>query len=192
MRKIKVLGLAIVAVFALGAMLASTAFALPSFLPGTAGTTWTGSAVGETELQSTSALAAVKCKTASAEGSFTNNAEGPFHIDFKECTAAGGKCTGAGESSGVILALGTDHLVWDALTTLSAAILFSIEPSVHFTCTVLGVELLVLVSGSVLCKIKTPGTKKATYEFACEASKKGVPSETHTGTTAAQKRMHSC
>jgi len=178
MRQLKLLGLMLVALFASAFALAATATAaLPRILPEVAAErTWTGAAKGETELSTLGSELAVKCKTATAEG--TEEAKKPlglFHIAFKECKASIIACTGLGEASGVILALGKWHLVFDSLSPLTTATLFLIEPLVHFEC----LGKLFLVLGSVLCPDVEPGKKGVTHEFKCSTNgTKGDPGET--------------
>jgi hypothetical protein len=182
MRHFRLIGLALVAVFASAvALSASASAALPEILPiSTSERTWKGKSVGETKLQKLGGSFEVTCSSATAEG--TEEAGKPlglFHIDFSGCKAGGiSTCTGLGEASGVILALGTWHLVFDTLTpTLGTATLFLIEPLVHFTCSI--TNTLVLVLGSVLCLDLSPLTSGVTHEFHCKNNGTvGDPEET--------------
>jgi hypothetical protein len=165
MRQFKLLGLTLMAVFVAAVAVASTASAaLPVNLPLSAkARPWTGTNIGNVELlqpgQNT-----VTCTEAPATGEEeAGKPLGPFHIEFKNCSAAGQKCTGLGDAAGVILTLGTWHLVFDNLTTLSTALLFLIE-HVHFSCTAL---ILVLVLGELLCLHLKPTEKAFTHSFHC-------------------------
>jgi hypothetical protein len=180
MRQLKLFGLALVALSASAFMLATSATAaLPQILPESAAErTWTGKSIGKTELSVLGNAIAVVCNNATAEG--TEEAKKPlglFHIDFKECKAAGiVACTGLGEAKEVILALGKWHLVFDILSPLGTATLFLIEPLVHFEC---GAGKLFLVLGSVLCLDLEPGKKGVTHEFHCNTNgTQGDPEET--------------
>ena len=77
--------------------------------------------------------------------------------------------------------LGEAHLVYDTLKpVLGAAVLFLI-PQFHFTCgPVLGVNILILIKGSVLCLIKPIEKLTKHFEIVCEQGKpkSGDPTET--------------
>src|ERR1700681_2630897 len=100
MRYLRLFGVMLV-VCAVGAMFASSAFALPSLLIGATGegaSTWTGSNVGEPELEKANGEV-VKCKAATAEGTVEEKKPlGLFHIKFTGCkqVALGVACTGTG------------------------------------------------------------------------------------------------
>ena len=186
MQRFKIVGLALMAVFALGAVVSATASALPTLLeknkkPVSVIEKFTGES-GKTNLVKLNGKE-VECATSTSEGQFEKESVlGPFHITFSNCTAKEGiitaKCTGAGDkTAGVILVLGEAHLVYDVLTpTLGAAVLFLI-PQFHFTCEAFGVKKLILVKGEVLCLIKPINTLAKHFEIKCEQSK-GDPLET--------------
>ena len=185
----RLLLVSLVAVFALGALMASSAFALPEILSSGGVTEFTGKSVGETNLHVVRSSTKVSCRSATAEGSVeANNHLGLFHIDFKTCSARLGEtslgtCTGLSEESGVILSLGSWHLVWDSLSTgagLKVAILFLVA-SVHFSCRpVIGSEKLFVVSsgGMVLCLIQNPAALTKVFEFQCNETRAGGPEDT--------------
>ncbi|HEV2974536.1 MAG TPA: hypothetical protein VGX69_06015 [Solirubrobacteraceae bacterium] len=182
MRRFKLLGLALVAVFAMAAAISASAFAVeqPVNLPESAtGRTWTGEAEGTSEFSSETGeagvLVVVKCPKAEAEG--TEEAKKPlglFHIHFLGCESEVSpkttvKCTDLNHSTaGEILVLGTWHLVFDRkiggnFEKLTTAILFLVEP-VHFSCSSL---LLAEVKGEVLCLHLKPETAAFTHSFHC-------------------------
>src|SRR6202035_2679913 len=148
MRRFKLLGLALMAVFiAAVAVVGTASAALPKVLP-EAAKNWTGASDGGGIVLLGSAD--ITCTEAPATGTLeANKPLGSFHIEFKNCTTEKGaiKCTGLGDSAGVILALGTWHLVFDNLTTLSVATL-SLFEKIHLNCSAL---VLVLVSGELVC-----------------------------------------
>jgi hypothetical protein len=196
MNKVKQLGLLVLAVCALGAVMASSAFAaLPTILPGT-GLTISGSG-GEGTLR-TLAGTEVVCTGNTAEVKFAANTNlAPVHISFTACkspTLGGAKCTGLTDtaSSGTILALGEIHLVFDKLgsgTSLGVAGLFLIE-ELGFEC---GALATVKVKGSVLCLISPINVKVKTTETAtlkCEElpPKTGDPKETEYWNAAGEKQ----
>jgi hypothetical protein len=165
MRRFKLLGLTLMAVFIAAVAVASTASAaLPKILPETgAARNWTGTNSGTVELQGGTNTT---CTEALATGTQeANKPLGSFHIEIRGCTTEKGaiKCTGLGDTAGVVLILGTWHSVFDNLTTLSAAILFLTE-RVHFNCSAL---VLVLVSGELVCLWLKPTESAATHAFHC-------------------------
>lgn len=190
MRFLKLFGAAFVAVVALGAVVTASAFALPSILPETVKEFTGKSTSSTTELINTAHPSKkITCKKATG---LENTIEQPkplglFHIHFKECSAEGGiaTCTGLGESeSGVILVLGSWHLVYDTLSAnLSAdglAILYLLG-AVHFTCKFGTIEDLIVVplGGMVLCLIPNAGGPSKVYEFKCEQTAGHQPTDTH-------------
>jgi hypothetical protein len=177
MKRFRLLGLALLAVFALGALIATSASAaLPELLPVVKGTIWTGKSVGEPVLETLSELT-IKCKAATMDGEQLTDTLGHYHIHFAECQAATGKCNNVGDLPGVILALGEYHFVDDSLgIPLGVAILFLVE--VHFSC---GPLVLILVKGHVLCLILNPLETNVIHEFHCirTVTEKGMPLDKH-------------
>jgi len=144
-----------------------------------------------TTLLKTLAGKTVECASAKGEGNEAANTgtvapHGEWHISFEKCKGEfifGSKvsCTGLGDSTEIILALGTYELVFDQLAELKTAILYKIGSAVHFVC---GGITLVVVQGSVLCLDTNPTVKTKTHEFACkEIAGTGDPSETAYWTT---------
>jgi hypothetical protein len=170
MRRFKLLGLTLMAVFVAAVAVASTASAaLPKVLPETA-QTWTGTNEGNVELRGATA---VTCKAAPSEGTLeAGKPLGTFHIKFEGCTAEKEaiKCTGLGDAAGIILTLGIWHTVFDLLSPLTAALLFLFE-KVHFSCSAL---VLVLVSGELICLWLKPTESNKTHSFHCVANSNTV------------------
>jgi hypothetical protein len=173
MRRFSLIGVTLLAAFALGAVMASSAFALPEISK--AGK-WTGKSTSEPTLELLGGgLTTIKCKEAEGSGEDTSKMLGTFTIDFKSNCAAGGglvKCNSLGDAAGVILSGGTYHYVDDVLTTLAIAILFLPE-SVHLECG----ATLILVHGSLLCLVLEPGSSKTSHEFHCEKEGAGDQKE---------------
>jgi hypothetical protein len=173
MKRLRIAGALLTALFALAVAFASSASAaLPQILPekpaGTKGTSTITSLI-------TLAGTTVTCQKNKDEFEFTETGRlGPFHINFEECTTKIGvvlKCTGTGDPTGVILALGTFHLVYDHLGTgseLGVGILFLLSPTVVFTCTS---AAKVEVTGEILCLVTPVATSVAAgkpYTVKCE------------------------
>jgi hypothetical protein len=171
MRRIALLGL----VLGASAGLTSSAYALeqPQNLPfAAAQRLYTGKSVGSPSFNASGASVVV-CGKAAFEGSEEKGAtgqapEGGWHMMCEEASSQGVKCTGLGDTTGVILALGRWSLVWDrkkgsSFGELTTATLFKIE-QVHFNCTAL---VLLLVQGEQLClDLKSTETNK-THTFTC-------------------------
>jgi hypothetical protein len=177
MKRFRLIGLALVAVFALGAMLSASAFALPQFLPIVEpNNTFNGTAVGSAILEN-SAGTDVTCTAGKGNGGFETDTLGTFHIIFENCSSSGVKCTTEGDTTGLILSEGSFHFVYDTLgtgETLGVAILF-LPKETDFTC--LGGLLNNKVKGTVLCLIHTPLTSSKTHTFKCEGEPKGKAKE---------------
>jgi hypothetical protein len=180
MQRLKILGVALMAVFALGAFVSATASAQVVILP-EAAEAYKGES-GKGTLEVLKGAAKIECTKDKSEGSFEKEKPlGPFHIDFEGCKAASiSTCTGLGEASGVILTLGTAHLVFDKLGTgeaLGVGVLFLVEPT-HFKCSI--VETLLVVEGQLLCLLTKPlNTLAKHFEIVCKPGKEaGDPGET--------------
>jgi hypothetical protein len=180
-RLVRFVGVAVAVAFVLaGALSAVASAALPVILPlATAERKWTGKSDGTVIELVTTGGETVSCESAPASG--TEEKEKPlglFHIEFRNCKLNGvDLCTGLGDpTNGVILSLGTWHLVFDQLKPeLLTATLFLLE-TVHFTCE-LGIPDLVEVSGTLVCLDLEATVKKFEHLFHCNQSK-GVQSNT--------------
>jgi hypothetical protein len=182
MRRLSLIGLALIAVLALGAFAASTAFALPELLPHGS---WTGKDDGgaaKPTLEISGSTNIVICESgATANGADETDTLGLFHIDFLGCVIKGTavKCESASDTAGTILLLGTYHYVFDTLgagESLGVAILFLPE-HLHFTCLTPFVNTLILVLGpGPICLILKPLESNLTHLFHCE-QEKGIQKE---------------
>ncbi len=179
MQRLKILGVALMAVFALGAFVSATASAEVVLLPEfAAAETWKGES-GKGTLETLKALASIVCEKDTSEGTFeAKKPLGTNHINFEKCKAAGKVCTGLGEKEGIILTLGTTHLVFDKLGKVLAeaevGVLFLVEPT-HFEC---GAGFLFVVEGQVLCLIKPVEKLTKHFEITCLKGKEaGDPGE---------------
>jgi hypothetical protein len=169
-RQVKLLGLALLAVFALGAVLSSVASALDliQILP-LGSRNWTGENDGTAEPELVGLFGSVKCKKAAASGTEEEKHPlGEYHIEFKECKDnLNNNCTGIGDepTTGLILALGTWHLVYDVDSTseLGLATLFLQSTVVKFKCG----GLLIEVKGEVLCLDLEWNVLKLSHLFHC-------------------------
>jgi hypothetical protein len=156
MTRIRLLGVSLMAVFAIFALTASMASAeeeKTKMLPA-AGVSFTSKQVGEGVLEQKEGTFTVKCKKGKGSGTIETANLGKYTTLFEECKdSAGGKCTGASDAVETILNKGLFHF-WLALellngkNTLVGALAFLPE-ELHFTCVDLGVNVLVLVNGCV-------------------------------------------
>jgi hypothetical protein len=175
MRRISIIGWALMAVLALCAFAASTAFALPELLPKGS---WTGKDDNATDKPTLEilggSLPAIKCTAATATGADETDTLGSFHITFTGCEAGGGKCNSTGDTAGTILSLGTYHYVFDVLGTgesLGVAVLFLPE-HVHLTCaSIIGNQLILVLGPGPVCLILKPLESNKVHLFHCEQEK---------------------
>jgi hypothetical protein len=180
MQRFRILGIALMTVFVLGAVVSATASAVGvEVLPLGKEEKWTGEG-GKGSLEVLKKSEFIVCLKHNAEGTFeANKPLGKFHIDFEDCKSSvlGATCTGLGEASGTILTLGTVHMVFDKLGTggeLGVGVLFLVEAT-HFTCVI----PLIIVEGQVLCLIKPINTIVKHWEIVCSKGKEsGDPGET--------------
>jgi hypothetical protein len=89
-----------------------------------------------------SAALTIECKSDTDEGLFISANLGDIHIDFKECTALGGRCNSEGDSEGVILVLGEIHYILMLKTEklISGFVILPIE--LHITCKIITNQLI--------------------------------------------------
>lgn len=176
MRRLTLLGAALIAVLALGAFAAS-AFASPEMLPGGA---WTGLSDGSGKpTWETAKKETIVCEKEKGEGTQTTDSEGAFHLTIEGCEfpSLKVKCNSLGDAAGILLTLGTYKYVWDSLSPLGVAILFLPE-ELHVECTALALLKFKSASanGGYLCLILEPESSKVTHLFHCE-QKEGVQTE---------------
>jgi hypothetical protein len=178
MRQLKLIGLACLALFALTAAMASSASALilPEILPLlNEERKFTGENDGTTPILEAKGGNKVECP-GGATASGTEEAKKPlglFHITFKGCKSSGFKCNTIGDEPGIILSLGTWHLVFDQeKPELLTATLFLPEAT-KFECTGFA---KIEVKGSLLCLDLPLLADKKHFLFHCTQTK-GVADE---------------
>ncbi len=177
MQRLKIVGVVLMAVFALSAVVSATASAAVVILPEVA-ESWKGES-GKSSLEVLKGASIISCAKSKSEGTFeATKPLGSFHIDLEGCKASIAACTGLGEAKEVLLSLGTFHLVFDKLAAKlsenGVGILFLIEPT-HYEC----LGKLFVVSGQMLCLIKPVEKLAKHFEIVCEKGKEsGDPGET--------------
>jgi hypothetical protein len=171
MSRLKLFGLALVAVFVLSALAAASALAAEASVLTASQTEsnavgFTAKATSTTTFSVLQGFITVKCSEIEAEGAQEGKTLlGSFHIHWQKCTTSGGAtCTGTGDAAGSILALGHFHIVIVSKSPLTLGILFLLE-QLHITCSgFLGT--LLLVKGEVICGL-TPLTLGSEKTIAC-------------------------
>jgi hypothetical protein len=183
MRHLRLIMAALTALFALSALMAVTAFALPTILPETV-TTFTGKkAAGSAGLELLKLGGGVfSCTAVNGEpGTIeANHHLGLFHLAAEGCKVEGlFNCTGLADNSGVLLTQGSWHLVYDSLAVSlvndPVAILFLLG-EVHFEC--VGKLLIIPLGGMILCLILNPTALTKVFEFHCNKNTGPRPEET--------------
>ena len=174
MQRVKLLVLAVMSVFALGAAMSATAFARVEALNANnlpTSVRFTGASEKVTALGVLGKKTLVRCAKTDTEGELEATGKlGPFHLDFLKCRVFEGNtnlgpCTGLGEATETILALGMVHLATNS--TLTIGYVNFLTDHLHFTCTVL-IQKLVLVLGEYICKITPINVLTATATIKCE------------------------
>lgn len=175
MQRRKIVGLTVVALFALFAIASATASAaLPSvtLLPGekfpVAFEGKSGKGILETVKGTT-----VKCSSGKSSGSIEGEKTGKTTITFEGCESSGFKCNTTGKGSGIIETSGTTTLVFDSLSPLGVALLLAVNETT-FECTAL---VKVKVKGNILLLVKPLGEEVTSFELIVTQSK-GVPGDT--------------
>ena len=178
MRRLKLLGLVLVALGAMAAAVAGSALGLelPENLPELiSARVWSVTNIGNTTL-APQGQEPIVCTSVDGEGLevISKPPKGTFHARFEGCTTkAGGvsvKCTGLGDPAGFILVSGAWSLVFAKLIilrfeNLTSGILFKNE-AIHFTCGGL-VLVEALAGGETLCLHIDPTFQSDLHEFRC-------------------------
>jgi hypothetical protein len=130
MKRIRILGLAFVAIFALAALASASAFAEnPEILPvptTTKPANFTGTA-GVTLLHTTLDNDIIECKRAENKGQLTSQDLGTVDITFKECKSGTTTCNTKGQAKEEVLVEGEIDLV-DVLPTGTLDLGFAVKP----------------------------------------------------------------
>ncbi len=173
--RIRMFGLALVAVFAMGAIASATASALPA-LPQLVNKE--EKALVKTGFKGTSKEStfetksgeSVKCKADTITGKITGLSSDEAEVKFTGCSAVGGllKCKTKGAASGEIVLKETSTLVWLNEAKEEPGEDFSLPTNVVIECTGLASETLE-VKGGTLCPTTKALSLKATVT--CKQSK---------------------
>jgi hypothetical protein len=99
---------------------------------------------------STASGTSVHCESDKSTGSLSSETAGSFADTFEKCAGPlSGTCTGLTLASGTIGIEGTLHLDTAKVGEASVAVAAILPKEIHFTCTVSGIETLILVKGCV-------------------------------------------
>ncbi len=163
--RIRMIGLALVAVFAMGAIVASAASAaLPEQLPATG--TFTGTSGASTF--ETKSGEKVKCTSDTIAGEITGAKTSKSKITFKGCEAFGLKCNSSGAASGEIVLNVTGELVYIMKATKEVGLLNTLTAELTIKCSAFQT---LKVKGSTLCPITPVNVKTTKYKVVCKETK---------------------
>jgi hypothetical protein len=163
--RIRIVGLALVAMFAIGAVVATAASAaLPEQTPTTG--TFTGTSSASTF--ETKSGEKVACKEGSVSGESTGAKTSKSTITFKGCEAFGLKCNSSGAASGTIVLNVTGLLVYTSETEKKVGLINTLTAELTIKCTAFQT---LKVKGSTLCPITPVNTKTKAFSVVCKETK---------------------
>jgi hypothetical protein len=183
MQRLKMVGMALVALLAITAIASATASAaLPEFSPATNSGTSKG---GKAKFEQVKGLAAVECEKSTGTQKITGPKVGSFTEKFEGCKAPlSGKCTGLGDTTaGTITTGGAFDLRYIKISPVDVGVLFLINET-HFECEKL-IEL-VSVKGCVVGLITPANSKTKVFTVQLKQTK-GVNEFTEVLTEKATK-----
>jgi len=179
MKRVRLIGLAIMAMLVLSAVAAATASAenVETLPVPTSKAPLTFSSKNNNEknvLEGEVAGSAIECKTSTSSGELTSAALGTGTITFAGCKSAisGAKCNSLSDSAGTILVTVGWHLVALKISSvLRLAIVATLVGLLHVEC---GATLLILVGNNVIglfTKVAASGVETETGEVAFTQTK---------------------
>jgi hypothetical protein len=169
MHRIRLMGLALIAVLALGALVATAAMAeKPEFSPAEKNVFTTSG--GAAKFEQKEGIAAVSATKSKGSGEITNAKEGTFSETFEGATAPlSGKCTGLSDlTAGNITTKGTFKIGYLDTAKTKVGVGFTIGAT-HFECE--KTITLVTVEGSAVGLITPINTKTKTFKVELKQSK---------------------
>lgn len=168
MHRIKVLGIAALALFAIAAISASSAMALPEY---SVSSTFTGTS-GASTLETVKSGTTIECSKDKNSGSVTGKSgSGKFTVDFEGCKSGAAACNSEGDKKGTILSEGTTTLGYISKSAKTVGVLIK-TTEVKISCG--EGALLAQVKGELICPITPVNTDTTSYTQKCEKSAKGV------------------
>ncbi len=161
MKRLRLFGLLVVSLSALGAVASSAAsgvtMVLPSFTVATSGTSSSGPGTlfGATE---------IKCRRDKDLFGAVSKSLGTYDITFEECTTLGSNCHSLAQAagSGNIVTTGEYHLVLETLGGRDLHLIWFLVGTLHIECEILGTTLIV-VTGNVLGSIEAKGATRKEF-----------------------------
>jgi uncharacterized low-complexity protein len=169
MKRIRILGMALVAVLAMSAVaVAIASAAAPEFSPATnSGTSKSATATFTEEGE----VFSIKCTSNTGTSTITSAKAGTFEESFKNCKAASIEtCTTTGQASGTIVSKGTFALGF--IKGTEVGLKFSPEPT-EFKCSTNTVK----VTGCAAAPITPINTKTKTFTVELKGKTKQEPAE---------------
>jgi hypothetical protein len=170
MHRLRVVGLVVLAVFAVAAVTVGVASAanmtLPEFVTKTS---WTGSSTAGVLKASG---VEIKCKSGTNSGEMEASRKlGTFDIDFKECSSeiTGGKCTSEGDAEGIILTEGTWHLVLTTKSGTDVHLIWFLVKEFKTNCN----GVIITTKGNVLGEITPANKLTKAYKIKVETTGSG-------------------
>lgn len=161
----RMVGLALVAVFAISAVVASAASAaLPEQTPTTG--TFTGTSGASTF--ETKSGEQVKCTSGAVTGEVTGAKSSKSKITFKGCAAFGFKCNSSGAGSGEIVLNVNGELVYIMKATKEVGLINTLSAELTIKCSAFQT---LKVKGSTLCPLTPVNTKTTKYKLVCKETK---------------------
>jgi hypothetical protein len=167
MKRLRIIGLALFALFALGAFAASMASAEEGILPNTV----TGSGEGKTATLETTNKEKISCKTVNIlEIKHTTDQKGTANLHFEGCLAEGAlPANSLGDASGVILSkVNLLICLVEPKTLVFGLLIAAVALPEHIE--VPSVGQLVLVKGAVIAKL-TSASKGKEFTFSLKGTK---------------------
>jgi hypothetical protein len=196
MQRLKLLGLALVAVFALSAAVTAVASAdnaTYSILPeGTVAIPLNFEAISTEGKFETLSKKVVKCASDKATAKATSERLGTFRIEFKECEEPllKVKCADLNhtDAEGIIVVEGEFHLRMGLTSQPLGIIAFLINPAVHFLCSI----VLFVVSGCVAGEIEAGALNTLVSELGVLLKQAGGENTISSIDNDAQTAMETC
>jgi hypothetical protein len=169
--RIGLFGLALVAVFAMSAVIASAASAA---LPEQSPTTGKFTGVSGKSFFETKSGEKVNCKEDTIKGESTGAKTSSSTIAFKGCEAFGFKCNTTGALAGEIVLKVTGQLVYISETKKEVGLINTLTAELTIKCSAFQT---LKVRGATLCPLTPVNTKTKTYSVVC-TEEKGVQQPT--------------
>ncbi len=168
MKRLRLFGLLVVSLSALGAVVSSAAsgvtMVLPSFSVATSGTSSSGPGT-------VFAPTLIECRKDRGLFGAVSKSLGTYAITFEKCETLGSRCRSLGQAAGsdTVVSTGEYHLVLETLGGRDVRLIWFLVSTLHFECEILGTTLIV-ISGTVLGSIEAKGTNRKEFLITARAT----------------------